>query len=95
MLGCRTPESTAVLAPAAPWDYLDIGSMDLSQEDLLRLQAAQLAQQLLQPRVFLIHVQPQPVPHWRGAVQFNDCTNNTAIYPGSSLDTPCLFSLVY
>lgn len=43
MLGCRTPESTAVLAAAAPWDYLDVGSMDLSQEDLLRLQAAQLA----------------------------------------------------
>lgn len=50
--------------------------MNLSQEDLLRLQAAQLAQLLLQPRVLLIHVQPQAVPHRSRPVQLDDCKNN-------------------
>lgn len=56
--------------------YLDVGGVDFSQEDLLRLQTAQFAQQFLQPRVFLIHVQPQAVAHRRGTVQFNDCKHS-------------------
>lgn len=53
--------------------YLDVGSMDLSQEDLFRLQAAQFTQLFLQPCVLLIHVQPQTVAHRCGAVQFDHC----------------------
>lgn len=55
--------------------------MDLSQEDLLRLQAAQFAQLLLQARVLLVHVQPQAVSHGSGPVQLDDCGRNTAATP--------------
>lgn len=58
--------------------YLDVGGVDLSQEDLLRLQAAQFAQLLLQARVLLVHVQPQAVSHGSGPVQLDDCGRNTA-----------------
>lgn len=52
--------------------YLDVGGMDLSQEDLLRLQTAQFTQLLLQARVLIIHIQPKAVAHGCGAVQFDD-----------------------
>lgn len=51
--------------------HLDVGCMDLSQEDLLRLQAAQLAQLFLQPHVLFIHVQPQAVTYGGGTLQLN------------------------
>lgn len=51
--------------------HLDVGCVDLRQEDLLRLQAAQFAQLLLQPHVLLIHVQPQAVADRRGTLQFD------------------------
>lgn len=53
--------------------HLDVGCMDLSQEDLLRLQAAQLAQLFLQPHVLFIHVQPQAVTYGGGTLQLNHC----------------------
>lgn len=56
--------------------YLDVGGVDLSQEDLLRLQAAQLTQLFLQACVLFIHVQPQAVAHRRGPIQFNDYKQN-------------------
>lgn len=49
--------------------HLDVGCMDLSQEDLLGLQAAQFAQLFLQPHVLFIHVQPQAVTYWGGTLQ--------------------------
>lgn len=51
--------------------HLDVGCMDLSQEDLLRLQATQLAQLFLQPHVLFIHVQPQAVTYGGGTLQLN------------------------
>lgn len=51
--------------------HLDVGCVDLSQEDLLRLQAAQFAQLFLQPHVLFIHVQPQAVTYRGGTLQFN------------------------
>lgn len=38
-------------------EYLDVGGVDLSQQDLLRFQTAQFTQLLLQSRVLLVHVQ--------------------------------------
>lgn len=61
---------TLLLAPRL---HLDVGRMDLSQEDLLRLQAAQFAQLSLQPHVLFIHVQPQAVTDGSGTLQFNHC----------------------
>lgn len=57
--------------------YLDVGAVDLSQEDLLRLQAAQFTQLFLQPCVLFIHVQPQAIAHGCGSIQFNDYQNIT------------------
>lgn len=58
---------------ASAWcEYLDIRRMDLSQEDLLGLQAAQFTQLFLQPGVLLVHIQPQAVAHGRGAVQLDN-----------------------
>lgn len=57
----------------APCLHLDVGRMDLSQEDLLRLQAAQFAQLFFQPHVLFIHVQPQAVTYGSGTLQFNHC----------------------
>lgn len=61
----------ALVPPLAPCLHLDVGRVDLGQEDLLRLQAAQLAQLLLQPHVLLIHVQPQAVSYRGGTLQFD------------------------
>lgn len=47
--------------------------MDLSQEDLLRLQAAQFAQLFFQPHVLFVHVQPQAVTYGSGTLQFDHC----------------------
>ncbi len=55
------------------WADLDVGCVNLSQQNLLRFQAAQLAQLFLQAHVLLIHVETQPVPHWSGAVKFDNC----------------------
>lgn len=60
--------------------YLDVGVVDLSQQDLLRLQAAELTQLFLQPRVLLVHVQPQAVTHRSGAVQFDHCKHNNTLH---------------
>lgn len=57
----------------APCPHLDVGRVDLSQEDLLRLQAAQFAQLFLQPHVLFVHVQPQAVTYGSGTLQFNHC----------------------
>lgn len=57
--------------------YLDVGSMDLSQEDLLRLQTAQFTQLFLQACVLLVHIQPQAIAHRCGAVQLNDYKHST------------------
>lgn len=51
--------------------HLDVGRVDLSQEDLLWLQAAQFAQLFLQPHVLFIHVQPQAVTYRSGTLQFD------------------------
>lgn len=58
--------------------YLDIGGVDLSQEDLLRFQTAQFAQLLLQACVLLVHVQPKAVSDWSGPVQLDDCGRSAA-----------------
>lgn len=55
----------------APCLHLDVGRMDLRQEDLLRLQVAQFAQLFLQPHVLFIHVQPQAVAYRGGTLQLN------------------------
>lgn len=57
--------------------HLDVGCMDLSEEDLLRLQAAQFAQLFLQPHVLFIHVQPQAVTYRGGALQFYHCKSSS------------------
>lgn len=57
--------------------YLDVGGVDLGQQDLLRLQTAQLTQLFLQPSVLLIHVQPEAIAYRRGAVQLNDYKHMT------------------
>jgi hypothetical protein len=38
--------------------------MYFSQEDLLRIQAAELTQKSLQACVLLIRIEPEPIPHW-------------------------------
>ncbi len=60
--------------------YLDVGCVDLSQEDLLRLQTAQFTQLFLQPSVLLIHIQPQAITHRSGTVQFNDYKHTTTLH---------------
>lgn len=49
-----------------------IGRVDLGQQNLLRLQAAQLAQLFFQAGVLFVHVEPQAESYRRGAVQFNN-----------------------
>lgn len=58
-----------------PMMHLDVGGVDLGQQDLLRLQAAQFTELLLQSCVLLIHVQPQAVTHGGGAVQLDHCAH--------------------
>jgi hypothetical protein len=38
--------------------------MDFSQEDLLRVKAAEFTQESLQACVLLIRIEPEPIPHW-------------------------------
>lgn len=74
------PLALRVTGSAEQSHYLDVGGMDLSQEDLLRLQTAQFTQLFLQPCVLLIHIQPQAVAHRCGAVQFNDYEHITTLH---------------
>lgn len=77
---CLTP--MLLLAPRL---HLDVGRVDLGQEDLLRLQAAQFAQLSLQPHVLFIHVQPQAVTDGSGTLQFNHCKSTRTPQGGQHL----------